>query len=306
MPTQFVKDQSYFYISAFVIGIHAILIIWMSLTWEARPPPPKAAQRLVVQTVALIQSQPRPSPPVAVPIVEEIQAPEPIPEPILETIPEPTPAPLPAPATPPVTEVQEKPQPTKPKVKPKTPQPKKIEKKKSKPEPVVVKKAKPAPVAEKNKPIETKPKSPDPTQIKNRELLAKAQESIAKIKATSGTIGAGKITKQPELKIPQLKSLAKAGDEEIAGWSSGEVGYRDELASRLKLQLRLPEYGEVKVKLTLARAGRFVKVFIVSSESKANRQYIEKTISALTFPPFGHHFEDKDEYTFSITLSNEL
>lgn len=290
MLTGFAKDQSLFYISAFVVSAHAILIFWMALTLETRPPIPKAAQRLVVQTVALIQSQPKPQPvkpaapiPVAKPVVTEPVVADPEP-------PAPAPIPAPRPKAPPVAQVEQKPKPAKPK--PKT-QAKKAEKKK----------AKPAPVAEKKKPAA---KPDNRAQIKNRELLAKAQESIAKIQATSVTIGAGQAAPRPELKIPQLKVLPKSGDEEMAGWSAGEVGFRDELASRLKLQLRLPEYGDVKIKLTLARAGRFVKVFIVSSESKANRQYIEKTIPTLTFPPFGHNFENVDEYTFSITLSNEL
>jgi hypothetical protein len=266
------------------------------LTIEKRPPIPKAAQRMVVQTVALIQHitpqpvkvKPAPLPP-----------PAPTPEPeVVEA------GPITAePETPSGTPIEPpKPKQTpQPKPKPR-PQPKKTEKKK---QPVAEKKAKPAPIAEKKK-VETKPKPVDRAQIKNRELLAKAQESIAKIKASSGTIGAGKTAKRSELQVPQLEAIPKIGEEEMAGWSIGEVGYRDELASRLKLQLRLPEYGEVKVKLTLARVGRFVKVFIVSSESKTNRQYIEKTIPTLTFPPFGQHFDNKDEYTFSITLSNDL
>ena len=85
-----------------------------------------------------------------------------------------------------------------------------------------------------------------------------------------------------------------------------EVSYRDELANRLKLLLRLPEYGEVKVKLTIERSGKIAKVLIISSESSANRKYIEKTLPGLTFPQFGTRFGDVDQYTFSITLGNEL
>jgi colicin import membrane protein len=88
--------------------------------------------------------------------------------------------------------------------------------------------------------------------------------------------------------------------------TSGEKHYRDELASRLKLLLKLPEHGAVQLKLTLNRAGKALKVQIVKSVSQANKNYIEKTLPTLVFPAFGSHFENLSEYTFSIQLSNEL
>ena len=122
---------------------------------------------------------------------------------------------------------------------------------------------------------------------KQKELLAQAQASMAKIKAT---------------KLPKLQVLPDISREEMASWSTAEVGYRDELASRLQILLRLPEFGEVKIKLTLARSGRVIKLDILSAESSVNRKYIEKTLPTLTFPPFDRNFESKDEHTFSITL----
>jgi hypothetical protein len=83
-----------------------------------------------------------------------------------------------------------------------------------------------------------------------------------------------------------------------------EISYRDEIAARLKLCLRLPEYGDVKLKLTLGQAGNVAKLVIESAESKTNRQYVEKTLPCLTFPALGH-FGGGADHTFLITLSNE-
>ena len=93
---------------------------------------------------------------------------------------------------------------------------------------------------------------------------------------------------------------------ELKELNDKEIGYRDELAGRLKLLLRLPEFGEVKIKLTLSRAGKVAKVSIVSAESAANRTYIEKTIPTLSFPSFGNNFGTLPEYTFLISLSNDF
>ena len=67
----------------------------------------------------------------------------------------------------------------------------------------------------------------------------------------------------------------------------------------------MPEYGDIKIKLTLNRQGKVTKIIVTSSASVANRQYIEKVLPSLTFPVFGAPFGDAKDYTFTITLSNE-
>lgn len=145
-------------------------------------------------------------------------------------------------------------------------------------------------------------------KAKRRELLASAQKSIAKIERTRDKLGASQATLESAPAVPrpieslQIETLLGEKKQEL---SSQEIGYHEELASRLKLLLRLPEFGEVKIKLTLERSGRFVKVVIVSAESTSNRKYIEKTLPSLKFPSFGNNFSDLDQYTFVIALSNE-
>jgi len=72
------------------------------------------------------------------------------------------------------------------------------------------------------------------------------------------------------------------------------------------LLLRLPDYGDVKVNLTLDRTGKVFKISVINAESVANRKYIEKALPEMSFPEFGTNFASAAEYTFAITLSNEI
>lgn len=144
---------------------------------------------------------------------------------------------------------------------------------------------------------------------RQEKLMSEAQESIAKISQNKHKTP----TNKPVSTVPDSpQTLAHLEIDSISGvkgdvpLSSYEMSYRDEIATRLKLLLRLPEYGDVKVDLTLDRTGKVSKVSIVNADSTLNRKYIEKTLPELSFPPFGIHYASATEYTFSITLSNEI
>ena len=148
-------------------------------------------------------------------------------------------------------------------------------------------------------------------KAKQQELLKSAKESIAKIdksphKITSSDISDNTNRIAParieKLEIDALPSGGSAGTT----FTTRELGYRDELVHRLKLMLRLPEFGEVKVQLTLERSGHVAKVVIVSTESSANKKYIEKTLPTISFPGFGDNFSSQSQYTFLISLSNDI
>lgn len=144
---------------------------------------------------------------------------------------------------------------------------------------------------------------------RQQKLIAEAQESIAKIGENKDNLAAKKTTDtlsevpkaMTDLKIDSLFEIK--GDISL---SSYVASYGEELVTRLKLLLRLPEYGDVKVNLTLDRAGKVSKVAILNADSMKNRSYIEKILPELSFPPFGTHYASAAEYTFSITLSNEI
>lgn len=146
---------------------------------------------------------------------------------------------------------------------------------------------------------------------KKLELLAKAQDKIAQVKSGKGTAAPTKssnsnsVSKEASSTLGAL-SIDAIGFESQGDITSREISYREELAQRLKLLLKLPEHGEVKLKLTLDRAGKFVKLSIVSSGSKKNQSYIEKTVPSLSFPAFGDRFGSSKDYTFTITLNNDI
>lgn len=154
-----------------------------------------------------------------------------------------------------------------------------------------------------------KVKQREAVKAKQRALLQSAQENIAKIEQTRDKIKQAKAGSSSGVTNPRtigtLQIDARFNDDG-GELTYQEKGYHEELATRLKLLLRLPDYGEVKVKLTLDRSGRFSNVIILSSESDKNRKYIEKTLPALTYPGFGKNFGDLPQHTFVIILSNEV
>ncbi|MBA3815159.1 MAG: hypothetical protein H0X29_01295 [Parachlamydiaceae bacterium] len=146
-------------------------------------------------------------------------------------------------------------------------------------------------------------------KAKQQKLLSQAQETIAKMdnnrdKLSRSNFSDTNFTSPGAITSLQIDSFSSQGKPQQL--SSPEAAYRDELASRLKLLLKLPEYGEVKIKLILERSGKVSKIIVVSTASVANRKYIEKTLQTITFPPFGANFDQSPQFTFSITLCNDL
>lgn len=161
--------------------------------------------------------------------------------------------------------------------------------------------------AEKQKKIDAEQQA---VKIRQQKLLSQAQESIAKIDKSRDKVALAKSSSSGSsfsspgaISSLQIDALPEGGGQKL---SDHEISYRDELAGRLKLLLKLPEYGEVKVKLTLERSGKVAKVVVVAAESAANRKYIEKTIPTLTFSAFGSNFDHAAQFTFSVTLTNDL
>ena len=78
--------------------------------------------------------------------------------------------------------------------------------------------------------------------------------------------------------------------------------YNERLIAALHEHLRLPEYGSVKIELTLHREGTVIKMLVVEAKSEKNRRYLEKTLSQMQFPALG---TGKNENTFILTFCNE-
>lgn len=147
-------------------------------------------------------------------------------------------------------------------------------------------------------------------------LLAKAKENLAKMsetrdKISQSTASSVKLATTPlpkevshlqvdALPLGEIGSTAQAGE-----WGVKEISYRDEIVYRLKAALKFPDYGTVKIKLTLDRTGKVLKVETTQSESAKNKAYLERTLPTLQFPAFGQQFPGATQYTFLMTLHND-
>ncbi len=329
-------DRSLLLIALAVTLTHVALLLWVSFYADLSPPP-KSVERLVVKTIQLdeykhpIAASPKPlpvlptPPPPPPPVIPEPAAATPIPEPtaaapepvkIEETAvespkiepkelpaePEPQPKPqkkqAPKTAKPAVQKAKEVPKTkqvpkSQPQQKTSQPQPKK---------PSAVKETKKENISAVNSKAEAAKN--EAAKAKRRALLANAQKNIAQIEKNHDKLSENQSAAMPaQIDSLQVETFfAETG----AQLNSQEIGYYDELASYLKLKLRLPEYGEVKLKLTLDRSGRFVKVTIVNSKSERNRKHVEKTLATLKYPSFSGNFGNLAQYTFVIALSNDL
>ncbi|MBS0604711.1 MAG: hypothetical protein JSS60_06715 [Verrucomicrobia bacterium] len=220
-----------------------------------------------------------------------------------------------APQTPPQTKKQESPH---PEVKKKE-SPKAQTKKEPAPAPAIVKKpaAKPTPAVKKEPAIADKTLSPSKQPAKknpppqNRakisdSLLQELEESIAKIETKSDKSAVGKKASAP---LKAIAPIALQIDSVSGGDNSsddGESDYADLLVGHLHRSLSLPEYGEVKIQLSLRQDGSVAKVIVLKTQSEKNRQYLESNLLRLKFPRFEGVYSNKKEHTFVLTFCNEL
>jgi outer membrane biosynthesis protein TonB len=233
------------------------------------------------------------------------------PEPITEEPPPPQPSPKPQPKPQPKVQPEAKPKPKpKPQPKPKvkqTPKPKQTPKKQQ---------AKPKAQAKPQKKQATTPAKKTTPQIdtraleQKRSLIDEALKSLDRATEVKSSVQ-GSSSSSFSSKAPS-KISTLASDSLVAIASEGETftgrerSYYDELVSRLQLTLKLPEYGDVKLKLTLSRQGQVTKVTVMSSKSKKNKDYIEKMIPKISFPKFGDNFGSENAHTFLLRLRNDL
>lgn len=175
---------------------------------------------------------------------------------------------------------------TPPKTKPAPPPPpKKSAPAKTSPQAPPQKKTVPSkkPVAKENpKP----PKKSVPAKIEN-----KVQEPLAKIEE--------KVYRRPQLQldVPKLENIPL----EPAPIDEEKVSVEESLVSFLHASLNLPEFGEVKIQLTIKKDGTVARLVVVETESKKNKAYLEQHLPKLRLP-----LGLEQEKTFTLTFCNEV
>ncbi len=115
-----------------------------------------------------------------------------------------------------------------------------------------------------------------------------------------------KIDSKQERSYPSLKLDVPAPVGPSVGPFVGKSGindYQDSLVSYLHQSLNLPDYGEVKIQLSLREDGTVAKMVVLKAESKKNKEYLEKNLPMLKFPRLNSTLKEE---TFVLTFCNEI
>lgn len=155
--------------------------------------------------------------------------------------------------------------------------------------------AKPAPI--KSKPIQQKKpamvekdkpkKTPDKVWKEIDEALAKIDDKVYS-------------KPQSKLDVPKVKGSSPS-QIPFPDFGEDEGSEEETLASFLHTSLNLPEFGEVKIQMTIKKDGTVARLSVLQAESRKNKSYLEKHLPLLKFPLI----LDK-ETTFTFTFCNEI
>ncbi len=151
------------------------------------------------------------------------------------------------------------------------------------------------PAPQKSPPVENRAKISD-------SLLKELEESIAKIENKSDK----QIISNKAPSVPKAARQIVLQIDQDTGADNTAGDYTDALISHLHRSLSLPEYGEVKIQLSLRQDGTVAKVIVLKTQNEKNRIYLESNLLNLRFPRFEGALANKKEYTFVLTFCNEL
>lgn len=255
-----------------VTAAHLLAILLLTLSWAEKPQHVKN-ERMFIQTVSLKKSVPVQSVTLPLPPSESAKTASSSKN---REVPSPNPVPLEK------LEAKDKPAPPPAKkvIKPSKPQEKKSLQ----------------PPAKKN--IEDS--STKEMVRKKQQILKEAQESLSQINQPSA--------KSKHLQMPEaIGTLQIETDSKTFGNANlkSELSYRNELAQVLQDYLKLQEFGNVKLELTIQRDGSLVSMKVLSAESVKNQHYLEEKLKTFRFPPFGSSFEKETKKTFIISIKNK-
>lgn len=135
---------------------------------------------------------------------------------------------------------------------------------------------------------------PNPLSKKN-EILKELKESLTKIEKAEPPQQKSVLTLPKNIQSLQIDQTEK--DE--------KTNYFVLLAQTLKEELELPEYGDVKLELTVLNNGRILKLRVLATASEKNQKYLELNLPRLILPPFNEDLKNEREHTFTLTFCNE-
>lgn len=148
------------------------------------------------------------------------------------------------------------------------------------------------PVKKNSSPPPTQPSSKTKSSPITKKLMKELEESIAKIEGNRDKVDTSK-----QLKAPQAIETLKIDIPEENEMSD----YNENLILCLRQSLHLPDFGEVKIKITLRKDGSVDQLAVLKAESENNRRYLETHLPLIQFPA-----PKKEKYTFVLTFCNEV
>lgn len=152
-------------------------------------------------------------------------------------------------------------------------------------------KAKPSPLPSSPPVVKRQTKTTSPVTEK---LLQEIEESIAKIEGKHDKVDTNKQIKTPRT----IDALQRDQPPELEPEQSN---YSETLILCLRGALHLPDFGEVKIKLTLRQDGSVETLSVLKTESENNKRYLETHLPHVKFPAL-----NKQEHTFVLTFCNEV
>jgi type IV secretory pathway VirB10-like protein len=144
-------------------------------------------------------------------------------------------------------------------------------------------------MVEKGKPKKPKAKAPDKVWKEIDEALAKIDDKVYSKSQSKLDVPQMKGSSSSKIPFPDMREIEEEGTDE------------ESLVSFLHTSLNLPEYGEVKIQLTIRKDGSVARLVVVEAQNQKNKAYLEKHLPLLRFPLI----LDKEK-TFTFTFCNEI
>lgn len=142
----------------------------------------------------------------------------------------------------------------------------------------------------------TAPKKSSPqSNKKKKDLLKELQDTLKKLETP--------IPKESQSTLSLPKTIQNLEIDHLE--KETPTDYFVILAQALKNELELPEYGDVKLELTVLNSGRVTRLKVLNASSEKNRRYLELKLPNLILPPFSEDLKNDREHTFTLTFCNE-
>lgn len=130
---------------------------------------------------------------------------------------------------------------------------------------------------------------------KKKDLLKELQDSLKKLESPASKESSSVLSLPKTIQNLEIDHLEK----------EPPTDYFVILAQTLKNELELPEYGDVKLELTVLNSGRVTRLKVLNASSEKNQRYLELKLPNVILPPFSEDLKNDREHTFTLTFCNE-